>query len=110
LTSPRDRRITDGHRRDPSHSHGHHGGEASVDIDRTSEDVGDDKLTRSFDSVDSLDTECNAERNNASTTTEASTKPASGYRFRRGLWPTGVMIVGGFLLGFAVGFLSVKAM
>ncbi|KAJ3856255.1 hypothetical protein EV368DRAFT_78853 [Lentinula lateritia] len=30
---------------------------------------------------------------------------SSSHQFRKGLWPTGIMLVGGFLLGFAVGYL-----
>ncbi|KAJ3761569.1 hypothetical protein EV360DRAFT_67744 [Lentinula raphanica] len=53
----------------------------------------DDTLMDSVDSVDTINNDHN----------ESSS--SSFYRFRQGLWPTGVMLVGGFLLGFAVGYL-----
>lgn len=54
----------------------------------------DHKLACSVDSVDNHDH-------------DPQTPPSSSaYRFQRALWPTGVMLVGGFLLGFAVGYLK----
>ncbi|KAJ3981668.1 hypothetical protein F5890DRAFT_506224 [Lentinula detonsa] len=56
---------------------------------------GDDKLVGSIDSIEAID--------NGSGTIESSS--TSFYQFQQRLWPTGVVLVGGFLLGFAVGYL-----
>ncbi|KAH7878431.1 uncharacterized protein C8R40DRAFT_1066890 [Lentinula edodes] len=51
----------------------------------------DDKLLGSTNSVESVDNEVPSS--------------SSSLQFRKGLWPTGMVLVGGFLLGFAVGYL-----
>ncbi|KAJ3908759.1 hypothetical protein F5879DRAFT_1044604 [Lentinula edodes] len=51
----------------------------------------DDKLLGSINSVETVNDE--------------APSSSSSHQFRKGLWPTGMMLVGGFLLGFAVGYL-----
>ncbi|KAE9405010.1 hypothetical protein BT96DRAFT_387372 [Gymnopus androsaceus JB14] len=70
-------------------------GDDEKDVRKVDEQMEDHKLAFSFDSIDTE--EYNPEPSSSS----------SAYRFRRALWPTGVMLVGGFLLGFAVGYLRV---
>ncbi|KAJ4473102.1 hypothetical protein J3R30DRAFT_763873 [Lentinula aciculospora] len=55
----------------------------------------DDKLVDSIDFVETV----NDDKSNT------NSSPSSSFQFRRGLWPTGVMLVSGFLLGFAVGYM-----
>lgn len=39
------------------------------------------------------------------TVNDEAPSSSSSLQFRKGLWPTGMILVGGFLLGFAVGYL-----
>jgi hypothetical protein len=77
-----------------------------------SDDKSDDKLAQSGASLDSIENENGRDATTSLSSFSSISMPAAPpparlfHRFPRAIWPTGVMLVGGFLLGFAVGYLS----